>query len=449
MANLGLQNLNPGNLTVNYPGQMLYAGQTSTYSSPNGFVYAVFGTAQAGWDALVTYINNHAAGQTVGQILQRFGAPAQANSANPNPGAYVSNFESGSGGLSTSAPATGNATTIAAGIATAEGAGSLIPLAVRLRVRRLVGASPASPQSTPSLTGSSASATALARASLPPIPPTLSSRAGSEPASARQGRLSLLARLLRLQLRPTQTPSELEPPSKASKRGLPPKGPELKLSVSTLRSVQSGLSSSPLASQPSPSPTVAAAEVPPLPRGVNFQQEASTAMSELSVYIKSHTAFFNSFIPALKGIVDSLPLPPEVTSAFNAAYSLAPVVVETGAAAVSALEGGAPQPAAQDIVAAFAGVPAATPAPAPAPVAPVVALTPPPAPSPTPGLLLVPQPTTPSTVAATAPATFPAVAPLTPAEEAASAVNPSELAALAAAMGMTLLDATGNKVPAI
>lgn len=130
MANLALENNNPGNLTVNYQGQILYPGQTGTMTSRNGFTYATFPDAQTGFAALVDYIKRHVANgvSTVGGLLNLFGAPSGgANSANPNPNAYTSNFDNYTGLAPNSSILGIDPNVLAGGIATAEGAGSLIP----------------------------------------------------------------------------------------------------------------------------------------------------------------------------------------------------------------------------------------------------------------------------------------------------------------------------------
>lgn len=163
-------------------------------------------------------------------------------------------------------------------------------------------------------------------------------------------------------------------------------------------------------------------------------------MSELSDYIEAHTNFLNVFIPALKNIVNELPLPPAVVAGFDAAYALAPIVITTGAAALSAAQGGKAQPAATDLAEAFAASPAPEPTPAPAPAP--ATLVPPPTPA-MPTLVAPPVPT-------------PAPSPVTvqPAQQtvpdpnaAAASFSPQQLAQLAAAIGLQVMGPGGQVIP--
>lgn len=116
-SNVGTTYNNPGNLTVNAPGQILYAGQSSTYSSPNGHVFAVFPDATTGYNALVSYIQRHVASgaSTVSQLVNLFD-PGDLNT-------FVSTT-----GLSPSSSLVGvDPGLVAQGIAAAEGTTSILP----------------------------------------------------------------------------------------------------------------------------------------------------------------------------------------------------------------------------------------------------------------------------------------------------------------------------------
>lgn len=111
---------NPGNLTVNRPGQFLYPGQIGTYSSPNGFTYATFPNGQTGYNALVDYVQRHVQNGwgSVSQFVGGYLGTTTANSANPYPSNYLSAVQQASG-LNGSIGTNYNA--LANGIVTAEG----------------------------------------------------------------------------------------------------------------------------------------------------------------------------------------------------------------------------------------------------------------------------------------------------------------------------------------
>lgn len=117
---------NPGNLTVTGPNSFLYAGQTGVYSA-NGLYYAQFGTAQAGADALTSYIQRHV--NNGWNTLSRFtggylnGTPGSlgATSANPWPRNYLATLQ-GATGLGPNDPISSSLfDELAIGITKAEG----------------------------------------------------------------------------------------------------------------------------------------------------------------------------------------------------------------------------------------------------------------------------------------------------------------------------------------
>ncbi len=110
---------NPGNLTVNRPGQFLYPGQIGTYSSPNGFTYATFPNGQTGFSALVDYIRRHVSQWgTTSQFVTGYLGTGTPNAANPYPSNYLTTVQQASG-LNGSIGTNYNA--LANGIVTAEG----------------------------------------------------------------------------------------------------------------------------------------------------------------------------------------------------------------------------------------------------------------------------------------------------------------------------------------
>lgn len=171
-------------------------------------------------------------------------------------------------------------------------------------------------------------------------------------------------------------------------------------------------------------------------------EKGSQPMSTVSKYIESHTTWLNAFLPALKGIVDELPVPAAVKAGFDTAYGLAPEVILSGAALLSELQGGTQQPAALALATAFNG----GPAPAPAPAAPVAPVAPTLVPAATPP---APAPAAPVFTGTPAPASqqllVPAVTP--PASTPPATVNvggqaydAGQIAQLAAALGLTVMD---------
>lgn len=116
---------NPGNLTVNRPGQLLYPGQTGTYGA-NGFNYAVFPDNQAGFSALVDYVQRHVSSgwNTVSGFVFGYLGTSTPNQANPAPRNYLSAVEGASGVTGAITP--NDYTAIARGIATAEGNGRVL-----------------------------------------------------------------------------------------------------------------------------------------------------------------------------------------------------------------------------------------------------------------------------------------------------------------------------------
>lgn len=124
MPTLAERNNNPGNLTVNRPGQILYEGQTGTRSA-NGLTYAVFGTPQAGTNALLDYIRRHTSNgrTTIGDFISHYlGNPNLApNAANPHPGSYAAGVASAVGGNLGSVITSANITDVARGIERGEG----------------------------------------------------------------------------------------------------------------------------------------------------------------------------------------------------------------------------------------------------------------------------------------------------------------------------------------
>lgn len=127
---LGVADNNPGNLTVTGPNSFAYAGQTGVQSA-NGLFYAVFGTAQAGAAALITWLQNNIGSndstslttpsELASYYLNGSFGPLQNTSANPAAGNYLSSLENSTGlganGQLTSVPIN----SIAAGIQKAEG----------------------------------------------------------------------------------------------------------------------------------------------------------------------------------------------------------------------------------------------------------------------------------------------------------------------------------------
>lgn len=110
---------NPGNLTVNKSGQILYPGQTGTYAA-NGFQYATFANVADGLTALTDYASRHVA--TGWNTAQKFAfgylGTSTANAANPYPQSYAATLAKFFNPADPSA--------IAKGIATAEGNGKMI-----------------------------------------------------------------------------------------------------------------------------------------------------------------------------------------------------------------------------------------------------------------------------------------------------------------------------------
>lgn len=98
-GNIGVTYNNPGNLTVNAPGQFLYPGQIGTYSSPNGLTYATFPTPQAGSGALVSWLQNNLGtdpatslsnlGDTLGYYLNGSFNGVSNSANNPNAVSYA------------------------------------------------------------------------------------------------------------------------------------------------------------------------------------------------------------------------------------------------------------------------------------------------------------------------------------------------------------------------
>jgi hypothetical protein len=122
---------NPGNLTVNYPNEILYAGQSTTYSPGNGHTYAVFPTAQAGSNALENYITQHltATGdETLSQFANSFvnGPNSSGSWLNTTAGQNYTSVLSQYTGVSANSSLQGvSISNLAAGIAQAEGGGSI------------------------------------------------------------------------------------------------------------------------------------------------------------------------------------------------------------------------------------------------------------------------------------------------------------------------------------
>lgn len=191
-------------------------------------------------------------------------------------------------------------------------------------------------------------------------------------------------------------------------------------------------------------------------------------MSKLSVYIETHTDFLNFFLPALKQIVDVVPLPPAAKTAFDDAYAKAPGVIMAGSDLLSEIKGGAAQPALSDVALAFTGqapvapatlTPAGTYAAAPAPAAVLPAPTPvAPAPIPVPVAPITPvaptaaqnaQPT--SNPGALVPAASAPALPLTVADpnSPGATFTPAQIAALARSMGLVVEDSSGNVVQGV
>jgi hypothetical protein len=104
---------NPGNLTAP-GGASLYPGQTGSYTSLNGFTYAVFGSVQDGYNALVDYVQrNLPKYSTPSAFVQHYLGTSTPNAANSNPAGYQA----------TTAPAinSGDPNAIATAISKAEG----------------------------------------------------------------------------------------------------------------------------------------------------------------------------------------------------------------------------------------------------------------------------------------------------------------------------------------
>src|ERR1700761_1824329 len=131
---LGVTLNNPGNLTVNSSGQILYPGQTGTYNA-NGLIYAVFGSPQAGGAALVNYIQNNigtddATSLTTPQELASYYlngsyGPLQSSSANPYANNWLSAVDNFIGASPNSPITNYSPQSIAQGIEIAEGNGAL------------------------------------------------------------------------------------------------------------------------------------------------------------------------------------------------------------------------------------------------------------------------------------------------------------------------------------
>lgn len=124
MPTLAERNNNPGNLTVNRPGQILYPGQTGTMSA-NGLTYAVFPNAQSGFNALVDYIRRHTqnGSTTIGSFISHYlGTPGlTADAANANPRGYAGTVARAVGGDLNSIITPSNYIQVARGIAQGEG----------------------------------------------------------------------------------------------------------------------------------------------------------------------------------------------------------------------------------------------------------------------------------------------------------------------------------------
>lgn len=129
MPPLGVRTNNPLDLTVgrNVPGRILYSGQSGTVQGPNGLTFAQFPSADAGIQAGNTYVARHGVGQTLGTLLQRFGAPSSANADNPSPTSYagVASRVSGLGLNQTITQA--DIPNVVRGISAAEGTASGFP----------------------------------------------------------------------------------------------------------------------------------------------------------------------------------------------------------------------------------------------------------------------------------------------------------------------------------
>lgn len=412
-GNIGVQNDNPGNLTVFGPNSFLYAGQTGV-SSANGLYYAVFPDAQTGWNALVNYVSTHINNgwNTLGGFVSHYlGNPNLAPSAaNPFPSQYLQTVSQTSGIGANANITSANAVAIAQGIAKAEGTSSLVPLAHPPAVLQPLAASSTMP---------STLATALV------VPSPASSPATStplEPAPLPRPTLRLaLQHLLR-----AQTHLALMRPSKVSKTGGDSKSKGPKISASQLVSPSLASPSSSSVSSPLSGPTMGTTRILSAPSETNSQEDN---LSKVSAYIEAHTGFLNTFLPALKAIVDELPLPTPITAAFNEAYALAPAVIITGAAALSELQGGAAQPAALALANAFAPAAPAPAAPAPAP--------PPLAPSPAPAAQQVASPPSSNLL-------VPIPTPTQLANPALPTLDAGQIAQLAASFGYVVMD--GNTV---
>lgn len=122
---IGITLLNPGDLTVNKPGQILYPGQTGT-GQGNGLTYAQFPTADAGENALVDYVTRHIASgwTTLSQFVYGFLGTSSNNAANPHVQNYLNTVSQTTGIAPNATITSSEATAIAAGISKAEGTSS-------------------------------------------------------------------------------------------------------------------------------------------------------------------------------------------------------------------------------------------------------------------------------------------------------------------------------------
>lgn len=128
MSNLGVANNNPGNLLA---GSDPYTGQTGVYHSPNGLSYAVFGTPQAGQNALLEWLQNNVGtndntsltnlSEVASYFLNGSFDPLTSTANNPHASDWLHTVE-GATGLSATAPITPSMfPAIASGIEKAEG----------------------------------------------------------------------------------------------------------------------------------------------------------------------------------------------------------------------------------------------------------------------------------------------------------------------------------------
>lgn len=121
---------NPGNLTVAYAGgaggpaygsasDIDYAGQTSGYTSSNGYTYAVFDSIADGYNALVSYVQRHlGSASSAQQLAANYLGTSTPNAVNANPSGYAAQLSA--------AFATGNPATIATAIVGAEGNSAML-----------------------------------------------------------------------------------------------------------------------------------------------------------------------------------------------------------------------------------------------------------------------------------------------------------------------------------